>query len=233
MNEESKSSVTFYCFTPMVSLATFVIELGLALFVLYRYKMTAFSRLAALIFILLGTFQLAEYKMCTGGNAQLWSKIGVASITLLPVMAMHLTTMLIRPSRWTCVGYMLGVCIIAAIFYLPVPILPHCTGKFVVLGFNDLFGMIFYLYYALFLFIALEMIVRTMRNHKGDEQELFWALMVYLAFLVPTAVVYFMITTSRAGVPSIMCGFAVFGALVVVFKELPRFYVLNKAKKRR
>lgn len=224
---------TFFCFTPLVSLATFIIELILAFYVLYRYGFNKFSRVAVAVLVLLGTFQLAEYMICSGGNPQLWSKIGTASIAILPVMALHLVTLLTRKSRWTEAGYFFGALIVGAIFFLEVPILPECTGKFVALKFTTTFDLIFNFYYAVFLFIALEMIIRTWRNHKGNSSELFWALMIYASFLVPTALVYIFIATARTGVPSIMCGFAVIGAIILVFKELPLVFGKKSVKKKK
>lgn len=224
---------TFFCFTPLVSLATFFIEILLALFVLYRYGFNKFSRIAILILVLLGVFQLTEYMMCVGGNAQLWSKIGTSAIAILPVSALHLTTMLTRKSVWTEIGYILGFLIVGAIFFLEVPILPQCTGNFVELKFSTTFDILFNLYYALFLFIALEMIIRTWRSHKGNNSQLFWALMIYTSFLVPTALVYIFITVSRSGIPSIMCGFAVIGAIILVFKELPLIFAKKSGKKKK
>lgn len=183
--------------------------------------------------MLLGSFQLAEYMMCTGGNPQMWSKFGTAVISLLPVAGLHMVTLLTRPTRWTGVGYLLGGLIMGAIIFLEVPILPQCTGKFVILRFEDWFSILFNLYYAMFIFIALEMIVRTWMLHKGNKQELFWAMAAYMVFIIPTALVYIFISISREAMPSIMCGFAVLGALVLVFKEMPVFYKVSAKKKKR
>lgn len=221
---------TLFCFTPLISLITFIIEFFMAGYVLYRYGLTKFTRIAVLLLVLLGVFQLAEYMICKGGDPQLWSKIGTASITLLPVMALHLITMITRKSRWTQVGYIFGALIIGAIVFMQVPILPQCTGKFVILWFDDLFSYVFYIYYAAFVFMGVEMIIRTWRTHKGSNTKLFWAMMIYLSFIIPTTLVYIFISFARAGMPSIMCGFAVIGAIILVFKELPLLY---RAKRRK
>ena len=73
-NREKERSVTLYCFTPGVSLATFFIETIFALYVAFRYKMSAFGRLSALLLLLLGTFQLAGALPAMG--APLGSVIG-------------------------------------------------------------------------------------------------------------------------------------------------------------
>jgi hypothetical protein len=226
-----KKKLTFYCFTPEAALATFIIEFVLAGYVFFRYKFNKYTQLSILILLLLGTFQLSEYMMCKGADAQLWSKVGTAGITLLPVLTFHLMTLLTRKSNLVFVGYFLGSLIIASIFFLPVPILPYCTGKFVILKFHQTFDLLFGVYYMAFVFMGIGLLVQTWRNHKGDAAELFWAMMIYASFLIPTLLVYIFFAVARMGVPSIMCGFAVLGGIILVFKELPRICERSSVKK--
>src|SRR5579862_6589694 len=81
-----------YCFSPPAMLATFAIEVGLAIYVLVRYKMSLIVRLATAILLLLAIFQLAEYSVCgrTSTLALVWSRIGYVAITLLPPLTLHL-----------------------------------------------------------------------------------------------------------------------------------------------
>lgn len=46
--------------------ATIVIELGLALWAAWRYRSNKVLQLAVGIFVLLATFQFAEYSVCEG-----------------------------------------------------------------------------------------------------------------------------------------------------------------------
>jgi hypothetical protein len=46
----------------------------------------------------------------------------------------------------------------------------------------------------------------------------------YLAFIVPTTAANLIDPTTLAGIPSIMCGFAVILALVLVLGVLPKYY---------
>ena len=56
----------FYCFSPSVMLATFLLEFGMALYVVWRYKLNTIGRLVTVMLMSLGTFQLAEYMVCGG-----------------------------------------------------------------------------------------------------------------------------------------------------------------------
>ena len=59
-------------------IATAVIELGLLLYTLVRYKLTLIVRLIMAILFFLAAFQIAEYNVCGGMGlqAQAWSRIG-------------------------------------------------------------------------------------------------------------------------------------------------------------
>src|SRR5205823_1910006 len=93
---------------------------------------TFFSKLIVIILVLLGVFQLAEYQLCQGVNQLMWAKIGVASITLLPVLGLHLMTILTKKSKWVYVGYGLGIVIISMIIFVPsVSLNVAYTGKYV------------------------------------------------------------------------------------------------------
>src|SRR5690606_2790596 len=68
-------------------------EVVLLAYVLVRYKMTALTRIAVALLSCLAIFQLAEYNVCggLGVGASTWSRIGYASIALLPALGVHLT----------------------------------------------------------------------------------------------------------------------------------------------
>lgn len=224
-----KSTSTFYCFTPLASLITFFIELSLAVYVIFRYKLNEFTRISVVLILLLGLFQLSEYMACTSNDIYIWGKIGAASITLLPVLGLHLSTLLTRKSRWVIVGYALGLVILIAIIVLPqLTIDTRCTGKFVLLN-QNLFPIILYeVYYIGFLLISLEMLIQTLFTHKGNKIGLLWMIIVYLSFIIPTAIVYAIFTVTGSAIPSIMCGFAIIAAFIIVFKEIPRFSMTKR-----
>src|SRR5215471_4163757 len=98
---------TFYCFSPEVMMATFIIELILATFVFFRYRVTRFGRAAAGVLLLLGTFQLAEYRICTttGGVPLFWSRVGFVAITLLPLAGLYLVHLVSHKPHFLKLGY--------------------------------------------------------------------------------------------------------------------------------
>ena len=56
------------CFSPPVMIATFIIEICLALFTLFRYKRSLLTGLSIALFVFLALFQLAEYFVCGGAG---------------------------------------------------------------------------------------------------------------------------------------------------------------------
>ncbi len=220
----SSNQSTFFCFTPFVSLSTFVIEILLALYVIFKYKMTKFNRLAVIIIILLGTFQLSEYMLCTTGNQLFWAKIGTASIALLPAMGLHLITLLSSKSKLVTIGYIFAAAIVSLIFFnSALTIHIQCTGNFVILLPQNIYLQIYMYYYVGFLLIGIGKIIAALMTPNKYNRELFWMLVAYLSFILPTIFIYIYFANTREAVPSIMCGFAIFMALILVLKIIPGF----------
>src|SRR4051812_32806788 len=90
MSKRKKTQLN--CFSPPVMLATLTIESCLALYTLWRYKMTEISRLIVGMLLGLAIFQLAEYHVCTGLGSQAvpWSRLGFVAITALPPIGLHM-----------------------------------------------------------------------------------------------------------------------------------------------
>src|SRR5689334_11891738 len=102
-----KPNQNLYCFSPEVMVATFLIELGLAGYVLFRYHVTRFGKVTAAVLLLLGTFQFAEYQICTrnGSVPMLWSRIGFVAITLLPLAGLYLVSIVSHKPHFLKLGY--------------------------------------------------------------------------------------------------------------------------------
>ena len=64
MNKFKKPKL--YCFSPPVMLATLAIEITLAIYTFWRYKLNAVTRIAMALLICLALFQWAEYNVCEG-----------------------------------------------------------------------------------------------------------------------------------------------------------------------
>ena len=103
-----------FCFSPPIMLATFVIEVALAVYVLWRYRSEKITWLTVAILVFLALFQIAEYNVCEGAfglDSLAWSRIGYASITILPALGLHavITIAKVKQKSLVLVGYAAAV----------------------------------------------------------------------------------------------------------------------------
>lgn len=237
---QSKGSTTLNCFSPPIMLATLLIEFSLAIYTIWRYKLTPISRLIAISLVSLATFQVAEYFVCTGYGfrGEQWSRLGFAAITTLPPLGLHMMHQLAgKPSRTlvktayiTMVGF-----IVFFLTYHTAFIGHQCTGNYVIFQIGLRMGGLYATYYYGWLFIGILLGVRWANElrDKGvkvrKQLEAVRALIIgYLIFLVPTALANSVAPSTRRGIPSIMCGFAVLFALIMGLYILPRMVAVKR-----
>jgi len=234
---KSKSKdITFYCFTPLVSLATFFLEFGLALFILFRYKLTLFNKLV-IATLCLGTFQLSEYLICTTSYGDLWIKIGYVAITLLPVLGIHTITLITRKNNTLIAsGYISAALLIAGIIFIPeINFQTSCMPNYVDVKLNNWFIFIHTFYYALYVLMGVYVLWHSLYKHVGDPKEEKWLLLAYASFIIPSQGLFLLRMISNSAIPSVMCGFAVLAAIILVVVVIPRQakLELRKSKKKR
>jgi hypothetical protein len=223
---------TFNCFSPPVMIATMVIESILAIYTVWRYKLDRVVKLAFVTLLMLASFQLAEFFVCTGsiGHASTWSRIGFAGIATLPPLGLHLMHVVAGKSNRRLVRTAYGTMAAFIIFFLAFPAVfenYQCTGNYVVFHLRPRAGGIFWVFYMGWLATATVLGIRWanefMKQHESRKLNAIRGLIVgWLAFLVPTAVANMVSPASREGIPSVMCGFAVLFALILVLYILPR-----------
>ncbi|TAH33877.1 hypothetical protein EYC59_04250 [Candidatus Saccharibacteria bacterium] len=232
-------SVQFNCFSPPVMIATFVIELALACYTVWRYKLNSVGRLVVAMLLTLALFQLCEYNVCghSGFAASVWSRIGYVAITALPALGLHLLHIIAKKPGRKLVGFAYATMVGFSVYFL---LAPHafngyaCTGNYVIFQIGSGPAMAYSLYYYGWLFTALLLGWRWARasfasGEKKRAQAVQWLMAAYLVFIVPTITVNMLNPETLRGVPSIMCGFAVLCALILVFFVLPRTGTLRQA----
>ena len=207
--------------------ATFLLEISMMVYVIVRYRLNPFGRLVASMLFFLALFQLAEYNVCTGSSsgAQTWSQVGFISITMLPPIGIHLVQA-ISKRGWQAITWLAyGNALIWVLLFMFGPNLFQghvCQGNYVIFQLNAAMGYFYYMYYYAWLFIAIFMSVYFIRRAKRHiwEALLLFAL-GYLVFIVPTIILNTVKPSTTAGIPSIMCGFAVIFAIILTFGILP------------
>lgn len=236
-----RGAVVFNCFSTPVMLATFLVELGLAGYTLWRYKLGPLSRLVIVSLLALAFFQFAEYHVCTGLgiSASAWSRAGFVAITLLPPLGLHILHVLAgkHPRTLVLTAYatmvlFIGYFLVAAEAFEGYA----CTGNYVIFQIGHAPAMVYGLYYYGWLLVAMLLGVHWVNQllaqksiHGRRRLEAVRGMLVgYLVFLVPTALANSINPASRRGIPSVMCGFAVLFALILTFYILPRLAVQRR-----
>jgi hypothetical protein len=215
-------------------LATLITEIVLAIYTVWRYKMTVVTRLITSMFVCLAAFQLAEYFVCTGYGlrAEQWSRLGFVMITILPPLGLHLAHVLAGKPRRRLVAasYATMVAYIGVFMFYHAAFNGHqCTGNYVIFQIGARLGGFYYLYYFSWLAagIGLSAYWANQLMEKGQafkkQLESVRGLIVgYLVFLIPVALANTIKPQTRRGIPSIMCGFAVILAFILAAYILPR-----------
>jgi hypothetical protein len=222
----------FYCFSPPVMLATFVIEIACAVYVVYRYKLTLITRLAVMILVGLAVFQLAEYNICEGSfgvDSLTWARIGHVAITLLPPLGIHLATKLADQKRPVLVGLAYGAAAVFSFIFMFAGQgmqAQQCLGNYVIFSIAPWAVLPYSLYYYGLLVVSVGYSWKAAKAIKSATKKnaLYGLAIGYLAFIVPTTAANIIDPSTMAGIPSIMCGFAVILAVILTLFVLPRYY---------
>lgn len=222
-----KSNTTFYCFSPPVMIATMLIEIFLAIRIIYRYKKSRTTWAIFAILICLSIFQLAEYFVCTYSNyAEIATKLGYVSITLLPALGIYLMSLLTTKLSKVSTLSLITVTSVFVGYFLFVPAVFEsyvCTGNYV---FFQIMGLETF-YYSIFYFgLIISSVFRGLKfieqNPKSEKNlAIKWFVAGYALFIIPTGIFILVLPDASRAVPSVLCGFAIFMALVLALKVAP------------
>ncbi|QQS18322.1 hypothetical protein IPL68_06935 [Candidatus Saccharibacteria bacterium] len=182
------------------------------------------------ILVCLAVFQLAEFTICEnmfGLSGITWARIGYVAITALPALGIHaLATIAGRKARllvWVSYAAMLAFMGYFAFVGHGITA-TTCGGNYVIFKTNAAATLWYaYYYYGLeliTLFAAVYFAIKS--GNRRTKQALYGLTLAYSTLLVPTATVNILNDELIHAVPSIMCGFAVFLALIVTLYVLPR-----------
>lgn len=219
---------------------TFLTEVCLAAYALWHYKLNTVSRLVTTMLASLALFQLAEYFVCTGYGlqAEQWSRLGFVVIAALPPLGLHLMHALAGKTdrRLVYFSYATMAGFIGFFLTYHAAFAGHqCTGNYVIFQLADKVGGAYSIYYYTWLGLGISLGMRWANELKTRGREAVRQLRTvqaliagYLVFLVPTALANTVRPETRAGIPSIMCGFAVILALILTLYILPRAPVPRK-----
>jgi hypothetical protein len=207
--------------------ATCIIEVALLIYTALRYRMTVITRLTMLTLVLLALFQLCEFHVCRSGwIAGTWSRIGFMAITLLPPIGIHIICTISgrgwRGLTWT--AYASGA-IFAGLFGFSGSVFDGhvCAGNYAIFQLVPRLGGLYFGYYYIWLFVGIGLsLYFSIKAGTLIREALILQALGFLVFVLPTGIVNDLNPKTISGIPSIMCGFAVLYALILVFAIVPR-----------
>lgn len=207
-------------------LATFLIEFGMVFYVLWRYKLTTISRLIVASLACLGTFQLAEYMICggLGMNTAEWSRLGYVSITMLPALGLHIILTVAGKKSVALLTAAYGTAALFAATFTFVPgvvNIDECRPNYAVFNLDSVAAKLYMLQYYGWLFAGLFTAWTLAKQVPKRAKALYGMIAGYLVFLVPTTTLNLVEPATQYGIPSIMCGFAILFAAILVAYILP------------
>ncbi len=220
-------------------LATFVIEVAIALWTIVRYKWSPVTRLVVAILVCLAVFQLAEYNVCTaawGIDSLSWARVGYVAITLLPPLGIHLAYRLASAGTSKL---MIGGYAAAAVFAAFFIVAEHgmqsyvCGGNYVIFHTMPILWPVYAFYYYGMLAAGTAYAFKSAAhtNNRHIAAALRWLAIGYTTFIVPTTFVNIIDPSTIAGIPSIMCGFAVILAVILGGGVLPAWAMARGSRR--
>jgi len=221
-----------YCFTPLVSLGTFVIESILAFYILYKYRKTEFGIVSFFVLLSLASFQLPEYLLCTTDKYvyyPLLMQISFIGTIFLPALGMHLVHLLNEKkyTKLVKLGYILASLVSVAIILSKGEDFMHiCTGHYVRFSLGTLVTKLYFFTYLTLVGSSIYILISKIIKRENRNLNI-WMLMAFLVFLIPTYTLYFLSFIPNNGIPSVLCGFALFAALILIAKILPLYHKDN------
>lgn len=218
---------------------TFAFEALAAGWTLFKYRTSEISRLIIAILLSLAGFQMAEFMVCGGFgfSGVEWARFGYVSITLLPPLGLHLAHKIAKQESGPMVKSAYMTCAIFSacyIFLTEAVQYEACRANYSVFnspsGLSELFGLYYYGWMLIGIWYSMKQ-VNLLKKSNAEENSktisaLTWLAVGYLTFILPTTIVNIINPATIEGIPSIMCGFAVFLAFILVGFVSPR--VLQK-----
>ncbi len=230
MQEKNNSSKLLACFSPLVMITTFGIEIILLLYVAVRYGFNNVTRVVMATMLCLAVFQLAEYNVCEGSwglDSLTWAKLGYVAITMLPPLGIHLACQIAGTKRPIAVASYLCAVIFIVFFILVGNGIGSqaCLGNYVIFEVSPNWSNWYALYYYGWIIASIVFCLKQIKKSIDEHQSraLKFLIAGNLSFLLPTTIVNTIDPSTIRGIPSIMCGFAVILAVVLAIGVMPNY----------
>lgn len=227
-----KNRATLYCFSPLVMIVTFIIEMVFAIYVFIKSIKHKIDFGLVLILLFLAMFQLSEYQICMGSDLLFWARVGLFSITFLPALGYYSIVKLKDESNLVKIVFFLAIAFVSVFILYPKSINDlSCGGNYVIFDIDSKIHSLYGYYYFGFLLLGIYEASKGIMNKVMSDnikKSLKWFIIGYLSFILPLTLVYIFMPITRVAIASIMCGFAVIFASILTFKIVPLYLDIKK-----
>lgn len=214
------------CFTPYISLTTFIIEFVVATYLIFFRKKSVTNIGFGMLLYVLGLYQFLEFMICSTGTPFIWAKAGFITYTFLPAIGLHFVMRYLRKRHSQCLVYAPPVIFsLYALLNSGFVVYAGCTKLFVkistILGNQTWLIMIYLVYYfAYILWFSWLLIARiTKETNKKKKQIEKMILAGTLVSLVPAMVLLVIFPSLDIMFASIYCEFSVLFALFALISS--------------
>lgn len=145
---------------------------------------------------------------------------------MLPPIGLHMIRAISnrgwQPLTW--IAYISGAVFAGVFGFSKTAFQSHiCAGNYAIFQLAPRVGGLYFAYYYFWLFIGIGLsLYFSIKSRLLIREALVLQAIGFLIFVLPTGIVNDISPETISGIPSIMCGFAVLYALILVFAIIPR-----------
>jgi len=217
------------CFTPAISLTSAIIEFALAAVMIFFFKKSKLKNFLTVFIILLGLYQISEFMLCTSSSPKFWAAFGFLIYLFLPALGLHSALFFTNRKRNLFLLYVIPIVASIIVFSIPNFItVARCDGVFIyvstafTISSSLPFAIFYYLYVAYYFIFLISIGLVLLYEAKKRENKLLrqmnYVFLIGIGLAVlPTFVLLVLFPSIRWNFPSVLCAFAIFMAIAMVF----------------
>lgn len=210
------------CFTPAISLSTFLIEFAIATFILFRYKNYLFPFFWAMIIYVLGFYQLTEFMLCSSSHPFFWARLGFATFSFLPAMILHFALRIVKIKFNKILIYIPPILSAIFVFWDNLITRANCTRFFIETNIYlrwplTINALLYTIYYFGFILLAIFILIKNARTLDKIDKKLSYLIVISLLIIsLPPIFLIFIFPLMGIRFPSVYCEFALLFSIVAL-----------------
>jgi hypothetical protein len=206
----------------LLSLIFFIIEFGFLIIIVVKNRNHPQFIWIILLMIFLQLYQLMEFLLCIGIDANIVGRLGLVAITFLPPLGVLLTSYACNLRHWiNWSGLIIGIGL--SLFYAIIPdafTFQTCNPFYATYAYplGNVYGIFYFGYIGWAFVLIIISLIRNRKTHaKNENKKAIFVLIGYLSFLLPMGLTLIIDTSTINALESIMCKYAILLATTLLF----------------